>query len=233
MRMGIAASLLLCGLSSSERILAQAVDPDLMKEVTAVRAEIARSLTALHQYTWTEQIEVFVNGKLKSSNSLVCHYDSSGKLVQEPTGTATGEERAKAVSNRPTVRSKADEQDYIERAISRIHNYVPPNPEQIDALLQRGEAARGNSTTTESEVRFTHYFEGGDSLLFTYGTVSKVLLRARIACTLANPKDPVTLDAVFETLPDGVNHLSSATLNAKRKNVRVIIRNIVYQKMTN
>jgi hypothetical protein len=39
------------------------------------------------------------------------------------------------------------------------------------------------------------------------------------------------MEAVFETLPDGVNHLSSATLDAKERKVQVKARNLMYQKM--
>ncbi len=42
-----------------------------------------------------------------------------------------------------------------------------------------------------------------------------------------NSKDPVTLDTLFATLPDGITHLASATLEAKAKKVT---RNMAFQK---
>jgi hypothetical protein len=67
--------------------------------------------------------------------------------------------------------------------------------------------------------------------VFTYDSASKALLRATVASTLGGPKDPVTLEAVFETLPGGVNHLSSAVLTAKKKKVVVKRQNVDYRKM--
>jgi len=233
MRFRLAASVVLCGLSSVHSLTAQGADPNLTREVAAVRDELARSRAALRQYTWTEQTEVLVKGKVKSSKSVICRYDGSGELIKTPIGEAQENETASTVSKRHMVRKKAEMQDYIERAVSRIHTYLPPKPEQIEHLLQNGHATLGQSAAGKSEVRFTHYFEEGDSVVFTYDSVSKVLLRVSMASTLGSPKDPVTMDAVFETLPDGVNHLSSATLNANAKKVQVKTRNGTYQKVAN
>ncbi len=39
------------------------------------------------------------------------------------------------------------------------------------------------------------------------------------------------MDAVFETLPDGTNHLASSVLNATAKKVQVKTQNSNYQKL--
>ncbi len=150
--------------------------------------------------------------------------------MKTPLETDKETDKASATSKRHSVRRKAGMQDYIERAVNRIHNYVPPDPKQIDFLLYSGQASLGKSANANSEIRFTDYFERGDSFVFTYDSDSKVLRRATIASTLGSAKDPVTLEAVFETLPDGANHLSSAVLNAKKKKVVVKTRNLDYRK---
>jgi len=230
MKMRLMASLLVCLSTPSCLMRAQGIDANLMSEATAVRAELARSTLALRQYTWTEQTEVLVSGSVKSTKALTCRYDAFGKLLKTPLGAGKDMDAGRATSNRPAVRSKADMRDYIERAVSRIHDYVPPKPEQIDYLLQNGHASPGQSANGNSEIRLTHYFVDGDSLVFTYDSVSKVLLRATIASSLGSPKDPVTLEAIFEILPDGVNHLSSVVLNAKARKVLVRTHNLDYRK---
>src|SRR5204863_5688656 len=118
-----------------------------------------------------------------------------------------------------------------ERAESRIREYAPPNPEQIDHLLRNGEASLGASSGATSEVRFVHYFLEGDSMVFTYDTASKRLLRVLVSTDLSSAKDPVILEATFERLPDGVNHLSSATLKASARKVQVNVHNVIYLKL--
>ena len=233
MRIRLAGVLLLCGLCSPYGIRAQGVDPDLLREVSAVRSELARNNANLRRYTWTALTEVSVKGDVKSSSSYKCQYKPTGELIRTLTDTGKEMEAANAVSKQRRERSKADMQDYIERAIKRIYQYVPPDPEQINLLLMNGSASLGRTTGGESEVRFKEYFDTGDTVVFTYDSASKALLRASVASTLGSPKDPVTLEAVFEKLPEGVNHVSSATLNAPAKKVQVKVKNVSYEKLAN
>lgn len=227
------AGLLLCGLVPLHRADAQNVDPRLMNEALAVREEIARSLKALRQYTWTENTEVLVKGKPKSSSNLQCRYDGFGQLKKSPIATAGSPGDPNALSNRPMVRKKADMEDYVERAVSMIHRYVPPKPDQIQYLLGHGGASLGQPGAGKAEIRFTGYLQEGDSLVFSYDPASKRLLKINVTSTLGSPKDPVTLEALFEELPDGVSHLNAATLNAPAKKIQVRTRNVMYQKLAN
>jgi hypothetical protein len=230
MRMLLAVAPLLCGLSV--HAYAQTADPNLTREAMAVRAELARSLDALRHYIWTETTEVFVDGKLNLSTDHICRYNASG-TINRALVEAAGEGKASTVSRRPLVRGKADLQDYVERAVSRIREYAPPEPKHIDYLLQNGFASPGKSQSGTSEIRLTNYFEKGDLMVFTYNVATKRLVQVDVNSTLGSPKDPLTLQAVFETLPDGVNHLVTATLQAPRKKVQVNVRNVAYQKAAN
>lgn len=221
----------LCLSTPSGGLRGQGADANLMREAAAVRAEIARSASGLRQYVWTEQTEVRVSGSLKSSNTLTCRYDASGELLKTPLAAGKEMDRGRSTSNRPMVRTKADLRDYIERAVSRVHNYAPPKPELIDHVLREGQVSLAQSADGNPEIRFTHYYLDRDSLIFTYDSRSKSLLRATVASNLGSAKDPVTLEAVFETLPDGVNHVSSAVLNAKKRNVQVRLVNLDYRKV--
>ena len=233
MRVQSFAAILFCGLPTLCPVAAQSVDPKVVREVTAVRDNVARNKLALGQYTWTEHTEVRVKGDLKASNDFLCRYDVSGKVTRTPVGKGKEQEDASAISKRHRVRKKAEQQDYIERAVNMINTYVPLDPEQMRYLLQDGRASLGPPEGGKSTIRLKDYFQSGDSLVFTYDPASKTLLKATVASTLGSPKDPVSLEAVFETLPDGVTHLASATVNATAKKVEVIRRNSMYQKRTN
>jgi hypothetical protein len=209
------------------------LDPKVALEVAAVRAEVARNNEGLRQYSWTEHTEVLKKDDVQASSEFVCRYGAAGLLVKTPTGEGKEQQEANGVSKRHRVRKKANMQDYIERAVTTINDYVPPKPELIQAALDQGNVSLGRTQSGTSEIRVKDYFQRGDSLVFSYDTSSKVLLRAVILSTLGTPKDPVTLDAVFEKLPDGVNHLATATVNAKAKNVQVVTRHTNYQKLAN
>jgi hypothetical protein len=233
MRFQSFAALLFCGLRTLCPVEAQSVDPALVREVMAVRDEVARSKQALLQYTWTEHVEARAKGDVKASNDFLCHYDDSGKVTRAPIGKGKEEEAASAISKRYRVRKKADMQDYIERAVGMINSYVPLDPERVRYLLQDGRASLGPPEAGKSTIRLKDYSQLGDYLIFAYDPVSKALLKATVVSTLGSPKDPVSLEAVFETLPDGATHLATATVNAPAKKVEVITRNSAYQNRAN
>ncbi len=229
----LAAGLLLCAGQLASGLEAQNIDPKLMREVMAVRQAVAQSNAALRQYSWTEHTQVLVGGDVKSSSQVVCRYDAAGDLTKVPIGEAKEQKPASAISKRSINRKKADMQDYIERALSAIRSYVPPKAEEMPTLLQNRNVSLGQAVGGTSEIRFKGYYRPEDSLVFTYDTESKRLLRVNVDSNLGSPKDPVTLEAVFEQLPDGLNHLSSTTLKANKKKVEVKTRNFDYRKVVN
>src|ERR1043166_8123994 len=86
MRAYLTAGLLLGGVWFCPTVSAQNVEPDLQREVTAVREDLVRSHNELLKYIWTEQTEVLVGGKLKSSSSLRCGYDIDANIIRTPLG---------------------------------------------------------------------------------------------------------------------------------------------------
>ena len=221
--------LFLAALSFLIPVCAQTIDSNVAREVAAVRAELVRSHAELLKYIWKEETDVLVGGKLKSSTAARCGYGGNGDIIRQPIGPEPEKPGSKQTSNRPLVRSRGAMQDYIERSISRIREYAPPNPAVIDRLVNSGEASLGSASGGTSDVRMTNYFVPGDSVVFTYDSASKRLLRVAVSSNLG-PKDPITLEAVFDLLPGNVNHLASAMLKAPSKKVQVNVKNLDYQK---
>ncbi len=210
---------------------AQNADPAVMTEALAVREGIAQSLAALKQYTWIEQTEVLVKGKEKSTSRALCRYNGFGELTRTTEG-AGAKDDPNALSKRPVVRKKAEMEDYIERAMSLVHSYLPPKPDRIQYLLGHGGVKLEQAEAGRFDLVFRKYLRDEDSLTFSYDPASKRLVKIVVNSNLGNVKDPVTMEANFETLPDGVNHMSSAALNAPAKKVQVNTRNSDYRKST-
>lgn len=221
---------LLCALLPMRILHAQGFDPSLAGEVNLIRAEVVRSNLALRQYTWTEHTEVLVKGKVQSARDLTCRYDATGQIVKTPFSITGDKDKGSAASKRERDRRKADQQDYIDRAITLIGYYIPPDPQQLDAMLARGDASVEPSEPGKLQIRFKRYYKDGDSVIFAYDSASKALRRVTVLSDLG-PKDPVAMDAVFESLPDGVNHLASTTVTAKTKKIEVKTRNLSYKQV--
>src|SRR3954466_8315373 len=165
MRLQSLAAILFCGFRTLCPVAAQGVDPTVVREVMAVRDDVARSKQALRQYTWTEHTEVRAKGDLKASNDFLCQYDDSGKLTRTAIGKGKEDEVASAISKRYRVRKKADMQDYIERAVGKINTYVPLDPERMRYLLQDGRASLRPPEAGKSTIRLKDYSQQGDYLI--------------------------------------------------------------------
>jgi hypothetical protein len=213
-------------------LCAQGADPAVVREVVLVRDEVTSSLQALQHYTWTERTDVSVDGKPKSSTTFLCHYDGSGELIRKPVSD-NSQKPANQFSNRPVVRKRADLEDYIDRAVASMRDYLPLKPDRIQYMLEHKQVAYTQSGQNRGEFHLTSYFQEGDSIVFTCDPVSKAMLQVHVATTLGTPKDPVTMEALFEKLPDGTNHLANATLNAPRRKVQVKRTNFSYAKSAN
>jgi hypothetical protein len=210
---------------------AQAANADLATEVAAVRSELARSSSGLLPYTWVEHTEVRVDGDLRSSTDLSIHFDRDGYVVRTPL-SANPADNGNGISKRVSQRKKSEKNDYIERAVTLIQEYAPPKPDQIDHMLRSGQASLERGENGASAMRFAGYFQREDSMVFTYDPSTKVLRQVTVATTLGDDKkEPVTLVALFEPLPDGVNHMTSATLRATKKKVEVKRTNVDYRKL--
>jgi len=213
-------------------LCAQGADPGVVREVLLVRDEVSRSLQALQHYTWNERTDVSVDGKPKSSATMLCHYDGSGELIKKPV-SEDGQKPANQFSNRPVVRKRADLEDYIDRSVASMRDYLPLKPDRIQYMLEHNQVAYTQSGQNKAEFRLTSYFQDGDSIVFTCDPISKAMLQVHVATTLGTPKDPVTMEALLETLPNGINHLASATLNAPKRKVQVKRTNFSYAKSGN
>ena len=66
---------------------------------------------------------------LQQTTNSTCRYDGWGELQKKPVGEAKPNETPQAMSKRPINRKKAETSDYVERAVSLVHSYLPPKPE--------------------------------------------------------------------------------------------------------
>jgi len=122
--------------------------------------------------------------------------------------------------------------DYMDRAAALIHRYMPPSPEKMQAALQSGTVSVGQAGPGKIQLQFRDYAKTGDALTFNFDSAKKALETITVNSYLDDPmKDVVTLAVMFESLPDGTNHVWSTLLNAAAKEVQVKTTNSNYQKL--
>ena len=120
---------------------------------------------------------------------------------------------------------KDDMQDYMERAVNLIQQYVPPNPAQIQKAKDAGKMMMRPPQQGKVRVEFADFVQPSDLLAIDVDAAAARLGAISVATYLEKREDAVTLDVQFSALPDGTSYTATTTLDAKAKNIRVVITN--------
>jgi len=106
-----------------------------------------------------------------------------------------------------------------------IHQYVPPNPASIDSVKQRGKLALKPGQAGRVRLEFSDYLKPGDLMAIDVDAAANALVGLSVNTYLDTPQDVVTLSVGFGALPDGASYNRQITLDAKAKNITVVIQN--------
>ena len=204
--------------------------PDQM--VAALKQSLAESQKRLRQYEWIETTAISLKGEEKSRKQQRVYYGADGKLTKLPMGEPQPQAAQGGRGGRggrlkqQIVENKKDEmQDYMERAGNLIHLYVPPSPEQIQKAKDAGNMLVRPPQAGKVRVEFPGFIQPSD--LFAIDVDAKALLLSAIsvATYLEKKEDAVTLNVQFGALTDGTSYTAKTTLEAKAKNITVVIEN--------
>jgi hypothetical protein len=211
---------------------AQGVKQEVQQKLATVKESVARNQAALRQYTWTEHTDMILKGEVKKATDTLCRYGPDGKVAKTAIGTPAPKKEMRGLKKKVAEKKIGELQDYMERAASLIHRYMPPSPDNMQAAFQAGHVSLGQAGPGKIQLQFRDYAKPGDALTFNFDSATKALQSISVNSYLDDPKDDVvTLAVVFQSLPDGTNYVASTTLNAAAKQVVVKTTNTNYQKL--
>jgi hypothetical protein len=203
--------------------------------VAALKQSLAEGQAKLRQYEWIETTTISLKGDEKSRTQLRCYYGADGKLQKLPVEGAPAAAPAPEAGGRggrggrvkkQVIENKKDDmKDYMEKAGTLIHKYVPPDP----AAIQKVKDAKKLTVTPADGGRvrldLNDYLQPGDKLSVIINAATNTMAGLSVATYLDKREDTVTLDVQFGALADGTSYQSQTTLEAKAKNIRVVIQN--------
>jgi hypothetical protein len=208
----------------------------------ALKQSLAANQAALRQYTWIETTTVSLKGEVKKQEQKQCSYGADGKVQKTPLpGAAPAAPARQSGGGRggrggrvkeAVVEHKVDElKDYMEKTVALVHQYVPPDPQRIQAAQSAGNVAVQPSGGTITTLTVKDYVKPGDALTIGFDTAAKKLAQYMVASYVEKPKDDdLTLDVMFASLPDGTSYPQQVTLDVKAKHVLVKVANSGYKK---
>jgi hypothetical protein len=212
-------------------------------KVAALKESIAQNQAALKTYKWTEATEISLKGEVKKSEQKECRYGPDGKV--QKTVIAGGDQASKeekdsgrggrrgGLVKKAIVENKVDDmKDYMEKAAALVHEYVPPDPQKIQAAAAAGkistQPASGQGVST---LTIKDYVKTGDKLILGFDPVAKKLRSYQVQSYVEKPKDDaVTLAVTFASLADGTNYPQQTVLDVAAKKINVKIVNSGYAK---
>jgi hypothetical protein len=209
------------------------------QRVTALKQSLADSQGRLRKYEWIETTIISLKGEEKARSEKRCYYGADGKIqkleiAEAPEAKAApkggrrdGKLKAKIVENK-----KSDMQEYMERASALVHQYVPPDPAQVQKVKDAGRLAITPLDQGRVGIAFKDYLQAGDQLTVVVNAKANNLGSLIVATYLDKPEDVVALDVAFGTLSDGTSYTAQTTLDAKAKNIRVVIQNSGHRPLT-
>lgn len=211
-------------------------------KIAALKQSIAENQAALKTYTWTEATEISLKGEVKKREQKQCRYGADGKVEKtvvpgnEPAPQkkeSGGGGKRGGIVKKAVVENKVDDmKDYMEKAAALVHQYVPPDPQKIQAAQAEGrisvQPAAGQGVTT---MTIKDYVKAGDKLILGFDPAAKKLRSYQVQSYVEKPKDDaVTLDVTFASLTDGTNYPQQTALNVAAKKIGVKITNSGYAK---
>ena len=211
---------------SAPPIAAEQAPAAVEQRVAALKQSIAESQARLRRYEWIETTIISVKGEEKDRKQQRCYYGVDGTvqkvLLDEQKAAAPGGGRLK----KKVIANKTSEmKQYMESAADLIHRYVPPNPADIDRAKQRGKVALRPGQGGRVRLEFTDYIQPGDLMTVDVDGTANALVAVGVNTYIDKPEDAVTLTVGFGALPDGASYNPQITLDAKAKQITVVIQN--------
>jgi hypothetical protein len=213
---------------------AQAAAGGAQDAVAALKRSMQQGMAKIRQYEWVETTIISLKGEEKARKQSRCYYGADGKVQKVSLDQAPAPEKAEsgrggrrgARVKEKVVENKKDEmKEYMERAAALIHSYVPPDPAKIQAAKDAGRVAANPQAGGKVRLVISQYLQPGDSLSLDVDAAASRLTGLGVNTYLDKPDEPVTLAVQMNALPDGALYAAQTTLDAKAKNITVVIQN--------
>jgi hypothetical protein len=204
--------------------------------VAALKQAMQQGMGLARKYEWVETTTISMKGEVKSAKHNRCYYGADGKVqkisldpAEQPAQSQGGGGRGSRLKQQ-VVEKKTDEmKDYMAKAAALIHAYVPPNPAQIQAAKEAGRVAMNPQAGGTVRIVISQYLKPGDALTIDFNPATNQLLGLGVTSYLDTTDDVVTLAVQMASLPDGALYAGQSTLDAKAKNLTVVVQNTGYR----
>ena len=227
-------ALLLCLIVATPSASGQAGEGDKQEKIAALKQSAAQNQQKLHKYQWIETTQLTLNGNDRPGTQSACQYGPDGKVQKTPINPAPPQDLSSGgrFKQRIIAKKKEEIKDYMGQVKTLLALYVPPDPERMQQAFQEHKVSivpgDGSGLT---QIVFKDYAQPGDQMTIAFNTAAKKISALNVDTYMDEPRDVVTLDVHFASLPDSTNHVQQSVLNATAKKLQVTTTNSNYQPL--
>ena len=200
-------------------------------KVAAFKQALAQNQKLLAQYEWDETTIILMKGEEKSRTQKHCFYGPDGKVQKQQTSAPAQLESPGGLKGKIAAKKKGEITEYMQQAVELVHQYVPPDAQQIQQAKDSGKLALNPMGQGAVRLDFHDFVKPGDSMSLSIDTANMDLKQISVKSYLDSQEDAIMLDVNFAMLNDGVSYPAKNTLNAPAKKIQVVIENFNHQRM--
>jgi hypothetical protein len=204
------------------------------EKVAKIKQSFQASMAALRGYEWIETTTVKLDGEQKSQKQNRCYYGADGKEQKVPIGDqSAGETKSpRGIRGRIAESKKEDMEDYVHKATALIQQYVPPDPQKLQAVKDKGaQTMEVLDNATRLRVTFPGYLKPGDALHVDVDPNADRIKGVFVSTYIdSDTKDVIKLDVAFGAFQDGTTYPSKITMHGESKKLDVVVENSGYRK---
>ena len=205
---------------------------DVQQKLAAAKQAAAANQQALRAYSWLEKTELSLKGEVKNTKVDMCRYGPDGKVQKSPVVTPPPREKQRGLKGKIVAKKTEEMKDELESAVQLIHQYVPPQPDLMQVVMNSaGTASISQAGPGAAALKFPGYVKAGDALTLTFDSTVKALRQIDVSTWLDKPDNPVLLKVTMAALPDGTSHPEVVTLTIPDSKLEVRITKSNYQKI--
>jgi len=205
--------------------------PSQQERIAALKASLQTGLAGQRSYEWIETTAVSLKGEEKTRKQNRCYYDVQGELQKVPTGEAPAAKKPRGVRGRVAANKKEDIETAIQEAMALVKQYLPPDPERIQAAVDAGKLSiTPPDGAGRIAITISDYLKAGDSVKLDLDAGKNALLGIGVKTFMEKAKDAVSLDASLAALPDGTIYVATVALDVTSEKLRIDIQNGGHKK---
>ena len=204
---------------------------DLQQKLAAVKQSVAANQQALRSYTWLEKTELSLKGEVKATKVDSCRYGPDGKVQKTPVVQPPPAEKKRGLRGKIVAKKTEEMKEELQATAALIHQYVPPDPGQIQVVMNAGTASLGQAGPDLVAFNFPGYAKQGDALTVTFDKAITGLRQIDVKTWLEKPEEPAMLKVVMQSMPSGISFPGSIVLTIPASKLEVRITKSNYQKL--